>query len=127
MARLIEVEVRARDIDAAARFYREVIGVPLERNEPHPPRWEPHYGAEWGTWRDSGGDFALFVIYPATDSAPAGRGRFGFAVESVAEVHRRATEAEVAVVDAPRDEPWGRSAKYEDPDGNLVAVVEPPP
>jgi hypothetical protein len=40
-------------------------------------------------------------------------------------MHRRLVEAEVPVLHGPRAEPWGVTARYTDPDGNVVELVEP--
>jgi len=124
-ARLIEVALRVADIDASARFYRDVVGVALERQEPHAPDPQPHYSASWGRWERAEGDFALFLIYPARDGR-AGPSEIAFAVESLDDVQARAETAGVEILELPRPLPWGRGAKYADPDGNLVSVVEPP-
>ena len=124
MTRLIEVELRVTDLDASARFYRDVIGVPVKKQDPHPPAYEPHYEAEWGSWDGEGEGFLLFLIYPASDGRRTTGAEIGFAVERVDDVDRRASAAGADVLEPPAPRPWGRGAKYVDPDGNVVSVTE---
>jgi predicted RNase H-like nuclease len=50
----------------------------------------------------------------------------GFFVDDVEEAHRRAVDAGAQVVREPGDEPWGRTAAYHDPDGNVVTLTQRP-
>ncbi|MGH9105232.1 MAG: VOC family protein, partial [Acidimicrobiales bacterium] len=67
--------------------------------------------------------------YTMLQLAQAGPGRrttgaeIGFTVDDVDALHQRAGELGVSVVEAPHDEQWGRSATYEDPDGNTVYLT----
>lgn len=38
--------------------------------------------------------------------------------------HQRATDAGARVIHAPRDQPWGRSARYSDLDGNVIELTQ---
>jgi catechol 2,3-dioxygenase-like lactoylglutathione lyase family enzyme len=123
VGRLIVVELLVRDLERSARFYRDVLGVPLEAREPHPPENQPHYEAEWGKWGQDG--FLYLGLYPAGE-APTSGARVGFQVEDVDAIHTRAKRDAVPVVDPPADRPWGRTAAYEDPDRNVVSTTQPP-
>ena len=117
------VELLVRDLERSARFYRDVVGVPLEARDPHPPENEPHFEAEWGAWGEAG--FLYLGLYPEREEARSAA-RVGFEVEDVDEIHARAERDGVPVVDPPVDRPWGRTATYEDPDGNAVSITQPP-
>ena len=106
-----------RELEASARFYSEAFGVPLERSDRTGPR---HYECSWreGSYLH----FALFGAEPAMESAG---GHVGFGIEDLHAAHARAVAAGAEVVEEPREEPWGRTAVYRDPDGNLVSLTEP--
>ena len=38
-------------------------------------------------------------------------------------VHSRLIKASVMEVQSPRAEPWGKTARYLDPDGNIVSIT----
>jgi predicted enzyme related to lactoylglutathione lyase len=50
--------------------------------------------------------------------------QIGFYVEDLNGVHERLRAAGVAVIHEPRAEPWGATARYRDPDGNIVGLTE---
>lgn len=114
-SRLVFVGLRVRDLEASARFYREAIGVPLE---PGSGSEEEH--REY-SWREGG--YLHFALFPGGTTSGAW---VGFDVEDVSAAHERAVAAGAEVVHEPRDEPWGRTSSYRDPDGNLVALTQRP-
>lgn len=112
-SRLAFVALRVRDLERSARFYREAIGVPLE---PGHGADEPHVEYSWRV--DAYLHFALFAGEPT-------RGAWvTFQVDGLDAAHGRAVAAGAEVVEPPHDAPWGRSASYRDPDGNLVGLTE---
>lgn len=122
--RLIEIELRVRDLDACERFYREVVGTPLERDV-HGPGDELHYHAAWGSWAAGGEPFLMLSLYHAAPGEET-RARIGLAVDELASAHERAQRAGVDVVEPPARKPWGTQGTYRDPAGNLVSLVERP-
>jgi predicted enzyme related to lactoylglutathione lyase len=50
--------------------------------------------------------------------------QLGFPVGDLDAMHAQLVEAGVPVDVAPRDEPWGRTARYRDPDGNSVSLTQ---
>ena len=121
-ARLIEVELRVRDVARSARFYRELIGVSVGDIETHDADSEPHVHATWGEWTPNEPSLLMLNIYPASGAITMSH--IGFAVGDLAAAHARLVEAHVDVVRAPDDRPWGRTAAYRDPDGNTVFLTE---
>jgi predicted enzyme related to lactoylglutathione lyase len=121
-ARLIEVELRVRDVARSAHFYRELVGVTVGDIETHDADSEPHVHATWGEWTPNEPSLLMLNIYPATGSMTSSH--IGFAVGDLAAAHARLAAARVEVVRAPEDRPWGRTAAYRDPDGNTVFLTE---
>jgi predicted enzyme related to lactoylglutathione lyase len=121
-ARLIEIELRVRDVARSARFYRDLIGVTVGDIETHDADTEPHAHATWGEWTPKEPSLLMLNIYPA--SGPTTSSHIGFAVSDLTATHVRLLAAKVEVVRAPEDRPWGRTAAYRDPDGNTVFLTE---
>lgn len=121
-ARLIEVELRVRDVDRSCAFYRQLgvdVGDP-DTDEPDGPR---HSHATWGRWGSE--DFLMLNIYPASDGLPS-HASIGLSVSDLDALHARLVSDGVEVVRPPERRPWGRSAVYQDPDGNTVSLTERP-
>lgn len=121
--RLIEVELYVNDLEGAVALYRDVIGVPLEGHA-HDEGDPIHHHAVWGEW-DAGpdGGFLLFTLYSA-GPGQATRSSFGFTVTDLDAVHRRVDASGTKVVQPPQTRPWGRSATYQDADGNTVSLTQ---
>jgi predicted enzyme related to lactoylglutathione lyase len=47
-------------------------------------------------------------------------------VDDIDAAHAQAVAAGADIASMPRDEPWGRTAGYRDPDGNVVALTHRP-
>jgi predicted enzyme related to lactoylglutathione lyase len=118
----MEVELRVRGVDAALGFYRDVIGVPFGDAHSHEEGGTRHSHAEWGEWGEDG--FLLLSLYPAEPGKET-RSSIGFAVPEFDALHQRLS-TEARVVQRPTQMPWGRSAAYEDADGNTVSITEEP-
>ena len=114
--RIVFLALRALNYEATARFYRDVLGVPVEE-EDHSDEG-PHNEYSWHN------PYFHFAIFPASEDEEATRTELAFSVKDVREVHRKAVAEGVRVVEAPRQEPWGFGATYIDPDGNTVGVYE---
>jgi len=121
-ARLIEIELRVKHVARSARFYRDLVGVNVGDIETHDADSEPHVHASWGEWRRKEPSLLMLNIYPAT--GPITSSHIGFAVSDLAATHARLSAAEVEILRAPEDRPWGRTAAYRDPDGNTVFLTE---
>jgi len=121
-ARLIEIELRVRDVERSARFYRDLVGVTVGDVETHDADSEPHVHATWGEWTPNEPSLLMLNIYPA--AGPVSSSRIGFAVSDLAATHARLVAGHVEVVSPPADRPWGRTAAYRDPDGNTVSLTQ---
>jgi predicted enzyme related to lactoylglutathione lyase len=109
------------DVEVSARFYRDILGLPLEpvEEETSDP-WSKlrAYQTVWGGGRQA---FALWRAMPGGEARGV---RIGFAVRDLNELHRRVVAAGADVLHPPRREAWGRLARYRDPDGNIVGVSQ---
>ena len=114
--RIVFLALRARNYEDTTRFYKDVLGVPVEE-EDHSDEG-PHNEYSWHN------PYFHFAIFPASQDEEATRTELAFSVKDVGEVHRRAVAEGVRVVEAPHQEPWGFGATYIDPDGNSVGVYE---
>ena len=115
--RLAFVALRVRDLDASARFYREAIGVPLREAGGETEESHREY-----SWTD--GAYLHFALFPAQPGAETAKVELAFLVDDLDAAHARALAAGAQMESSPRDEPWGRTAGYRDPDGNLIALTE---
>jgi predicted enzyme related to lactoylglutathione lyase len=114
--RIVFAGLRCRNYDGAVRFYRDVLGVPL-REEDHPPEGL-HSEHSWHN------PYFHFAIFRAAAGDEPTRAELSFSTRDVLAVHARAVAAGIHVIEAPRQQPWGFSASYLDPDGNSVGVTE---
>jgi catechol 2,3-dioxygenase-like lactoylglutathione lyase family enzyme len=118
--RLLGVTVHASDVEKAAGFYRDVLGVPLEGERhgdgPH------HYHAGWG-FPDKG---LMFTIWPGEQTSPQ---HLSFVVPDLEAVHARALENGIEVIEQPgrNDDgspPGWRDCALRDPVGNTVRAFQ---
>jgi len=120
--RLVAVVLEVADLERSTALYRDGFGLDLHASHhDDDDRWiGGHHAAE--SWTD--GTFVHFALYaakgPPTTAAP-----LGFAVDDLDAAHARAVAAGAEVVHGPRPQPWGRSARYRDPDGNVIELTEP--
>lgn len=114
---LYSVAIFVHDIERAIVFYRDVLGLPL--------RSQGSFGAEF-----LDGETRLGVHPAIHDEAKALVGRhtgLTFQVEHLlhccGDLHARG----VRFVNEPTQQSWGIMAMIADPDGNVLALWEPPP
>lgn len=123
--RLTFVALNVSDLDASVAFYRDALGVPLHVDSHDAELNDPWYGGVHGacSWTDR--SFLHFALYPSrAPERPVTTGaQIGFHVLDFDRRHSTMERARAVVVQAPRDEPWGRTARYLDPDGNIVSIT----
>jgi lactoylglutathione lyase len=119
--RLVAVILSVSDLDRATMLYREAFGVELHPgdNGGDDP-WTSGQHAEI-SWTD--GAYLHFALYPAKDRPTSGV-QISLGVDDVEEAHHRAVKAGATVLHGPREEPWGRSSRYQDSDGNVVELTQ---
>ena len=67
-----------------------------------------------------------FALFPAAPGAETRSIEVSFYVDDLDLAHRQATAAGAEVASMPQDQPWGRTASYRDPDGNVVGITQRP-
>lgn len=70
------------------------------------------------------GEFLHFALYQGKDGRVTQRSQVAFRVVDLEAAHARAVDAGAALIHGPQAQPWGRSARYEDPDGNVIELTE---
>jgi len=119
--RLVAVILEVSDLDRSVALYRDGFGVDL-----HPgdnavdDRWIGGSHAEI-SWRD--GAYLHFALYPAKEQPTSGV-QITLSVENIDDAHAAAVDAGARVLHEPRNEPWGRSGRYEDFDGNVIELTQ---
>ncbi len=124
--RLTFVALSVSNLEESVSFYRGILGVPL-RDESHDASLDdPWYGGEHAAYSWTVGAFMHFALYPAREpERPISTGvQVGFHVADFERTHQAAVEAGVDVVQQPRQEPWGFTARYLDPDVNIVSITK---
>jgi predicted enzyme related to lactoylglutathione lyase len=103
---------RAREPEALARWYRDMLGV----------------GGDDGVWRAQGGP-VVFAPFPAdTDyfGTPGTGWMINFRVADITALAQRLEAAGIAVERRPEwDSEIGRFARIHDPEGNPIELWEP--
>jgi len=125
MSKLIFVALNVSDLERAVTFYCEGFGLDLhrDRNEPETDVW---IGGDHAAFSWTDGAFLHFALFPSSPpERPVSRdAQLGFSVADIDASHARAVASGALVVHGPRAEPWGRTARYRDPDGNLISITQ---
>ena len=122
LGRVILMILHVSDLERSVQFYRDLLEIPLQPglNDPQDDPWFGGQHAEI-SWRD--GAYLHFALFPARPPHGATSGaELGLLVADAAQLHDRIA-ARVEVLHAPRPEPWGLTARYLDPDGNIVGIT----
>ena len=115
--RLNAVFLYVHDLDRSLAFYRDVLGIPLERDA-HNPDWA----------EASFPDGVRFALHPWHEGVPAigsGSVMIDFEVEDLDAALAGLTEAGVEVGE-PMREFWGSVCSFTDPDGYRIDLFERP-
>jgi predicted enzyme related to lactoylglutathione lyase len=120
--RVVEINLGVDDLEQARRFYEAAFEVEFT-DDRHDDGFVHLLGA-FGAWPSD--EFFLLNISDATnDPYRAGRGDFGFLVDDLEAVHRRAVAAGGTEISAPRDESgMPRTSTVVDPSGNLINLYQ---
>jgi lactoylglutathione lyase len=121
--RLNVIILHVSDLEQSLRFYRDLIGIPLERglNAPEDDPWFGGHHAEL-SWRD--GAYLHFALFPVRPTHRVTSGvELAFAVDDARAAHERMISGGAVALHEPRVEPWGVCGRYRDPDGNIVGLT----
>ena len=82
---------------------------------------------QWPSRRDlvdTEGAFLHFALNASKDGSVTTLAQIGFDVEDLDAAHERALAAGASPVHGPKAQPWGRSARYRDVDGNVIELTQ---
>jgi len=119
--RLVAVIVEVADFERSVSLYRDGFGLDLRSGDNGvDDRWTGGSHAEI-SWRE--GSYLHFALYPAKGPPTTGV-QLSLSVDDIELAHATALGAGARVLHEPREEPWGRSARYEDFDGNVIELTQ---
>jgi predicted enzyme related to lactoylglutathione lyase len=119
--RLVAVILEVSDLDRSVALYRDAFGLDLHPgNNGVDDRWIGGNHAEI-SWRE--GAYLHFSLYPAKEQPTSGA-QITLSVDNIEDAHAAAVRADAHVIHGPRNEPWGRSGRYEDFDGNVIELTQ---
>ena len=119
--RLVAVILQVTDLERSTRLYRDAFGVELHPGDNEVD--DPWIGGRHSeiSWR--AGAYLHFALYAATGRATTGA-QISIGVDDIELAHERAVREGARVLHVPRTEPWGRSARYEDFEGNVIELTQ---
>lgn len=125
--RLVAVVLEVSDLERSVALYRDGFGLELHVSD--------HEGGDHGagdrwisgrhaatTW--TAGAYLHFALYETKGEVTSGA-QLGVRVDDVDRAHRQALAAGATVLHEPRIEPWGRSSRFRDFDGNVIELTQP--
>lgn len=110
---LVTVALVVSDLDRSVELYPKGFGLNLHVDDHQgddPWTSGRHAATSWTT-----GEFIHFAMYEGKDGDHTSRAQVAFRVDDLDAAHELARTAGAEVVHAPKDQPWGRSARYRDP------------
>jgi predicted enzyme related to lactoylglutathione lyase len=123
--RLTFIALNVSNLVKSLTFYGDVLGVPLDRASHDSDLNDAWYGGEHAAHSWTDGAFIHFALYPAREPhrPTTTSAQVGFHVHEFEATHDRIVRSGAPVVQEPRIEPWGKTARYLDPDGNIVSIT----
>ena len=119
--RLVAVILEVSDLERSVSLYRDGFGLDLRPGDNAvEDRWIGGVHAEI-SWTQ--GAYLHFALYSAKGRPTTGA-QISLSVENIGAAHSAAVHGGARVLHDPRDEPWGRSARYEDFDGNVIELTQ---
>jgi predicted enzyme related to lactoylglutathione lyase len=120
--RLVTVVLVVGDLDRALKLYGTGFGLDLHVDDHHgddPWTSGRHAATSW-----TEGAFMHFALYESKDGAVSSGAQIAFRVADLEAAHARAVTAGAEVIHGPKSQPWGRSARYRDFDGNVIELTQ---
>jgi predicted enzyme related to lactoylglutathione lyase len=115
------VSIPVTDQDRALEFYSKKLGFQVAGDTPFGE------GKRWIELRTPGGQTRVVLFTP--DGQENRIGSFSnlvFGSDDVNKTHAELRKRGVEFVQEPRTEPWGTSAMFKDPDGNIFLISSLP-
>lgn len=117
MIRVKFVSVPVSDQDRALAFWTEKVGLTVKTDAPMGP------GQRWIELEIPGEATGLVLFTPdGHEDRIGGFTPMGWGAADVQAEYERLSAAGVEFQQPPRTEPWGTSAIFKDPDGNLFVI-----
>ena len=111
------VGIPVRDQDAALKFWTEKMGLRVTTDQPMGP------GRRWIELAIPGAQTGIVLFTPDGHEDRIGTFFNGsLACDDVEHTYRQLSERGVEFVQPPKDEPWGTSALFKDPEGNTFVL-----
>jgi predicted enzyme related to lactoylglutathione lyase len=109
--------VPVRDQDRALDFYTRALGFQVATDQPFDGT------QRWIELRIPGADTRLVLFTPTGHEDRIGSfSNIAFVADDVATTHAELAARGVEFVQPPKAEPWGTSAIFKDPDGNVFVI-----
>jgi lactoylglutathione lyase len=110
------------DLEAAARFYREVFDLPVVYEDGNSAVFR--FGATLVNLLRASEAPGLIAPAPVAEPGAGARIQFTLAVEDVDAACERLRERGVELLNGPTDRPWGiRTASFRDPGGHIWEIA----
>ena len=129
-SRIVLIVIEVEDVIRSARLFEEAFGIPLHVDDHEgsvhgaDDRWTSGVHAAH-SWND--GAFLHFALYPAREDGPTANVQIGLSVDDLDAGDERARTNGAEVIHAARREPWGRTSRYRDYDGNVISLTQAQP
>lgn len=121
--RLVTTVLTVSDLDRAVKLYSGGFGLDLHIDDHQgddPFTSGRHAATSW-----THGAFVHFALYASKDGTCTSGAQIAFRVADLETAHQRAVAAGAEVVHGPKPQLWGTSARYRDPDGNVIELTQP--
>ncbi|HEX8395758.1 MAG TPA: VOC family protein [Longimicrobium sp.] len=111
------VSVYVNDQDVALDFYTQKLGFTIVTDQPMGP------GARWIELRIPGAETSVVIAKPMMPEHKVGVFQnMALVADDVQKTYDELVDRGVHFRQPPRTEPWGTSAIFEDPDGNVFVL-----
>ena len=120
--RVVAVVFTVSDLDRSVGLYRDGFGLDFHFSDHQgDDRWTSgrHAATSW-----TEGAFMHFALYETKDGEVTSGAQVALRVDDLEAAHARAVAAGALVLHEPKPQPWGRSARYRDHDGNVIELTE---
>jgi len=119
----VTIVLTVSDFNRAVSQYRDAFGLDLHVDDhegDNPWTSGRHAACSW-----TFGAFMHFALYESKDGTSTSGAQIAFRVHDLDAAHERAIAAGVVVLHEPKPQPWGRSARYLDNEGNVIELTQP--